>query len=124
IEVSYSAAALDYRRSMQSLLRGYKQLRGDLDRYIEYAKSHGWVIDSAHTISFENAYSSRQNIYQATISLSPPPEYQVRHQRALACLERGIAAMDALKGGNYQIFHELSDENTPALASIMNDYGL
>lgn len=124
IEVAYSAAAVDYLRSMQSLLRGYKGLRGDLENYIAVAKRVGRVLDSAYTQQFDNAYASRQNIYQAMISLSPTPEYQVRHQRALACLERGMAAMDALKQGDYQTFHELSEENTPALASAMNAYGL
>lgn len=124
VEVAYSSASADYLRSMQSLLRGYKGLRGDLEDYIAVAKRVGRVLDSAYTQQFDNAYASRQNIYQAMTSLCPPPEFAARHQRAVSCLERGMAAMNALKNGDYQTFHELSEQNTPALESTMNDYGL
>ncbi len=81
-------------------------------------------MDSAYTAQFDNAYASRVNILQAMRSLSPPLEYSSRHARAVACLERGLGAMDALKNGDYQAFHELSETNTPALAGVMNEYGL
>lgn len=124
IDLYYSPATADYVRSMQSLLRGYKQLRGDLEDYIAMAKKYGRVLDSAYTGQFDNAYASRTNVLQAMNSLSPPPEYASKHVQAVACVERGLRAMDALKAGDYQTFHEYSQTNTDALASVMQSFGI
>ena len=124
LEVWYSPNANDYFRSMQSLLKAYKGLRGDLDEYIERAKKQGWVYGSAYSQFYDRAYESRQNIYNAMNGLPISHGFGAQHQEALNCVLRGLNAMDALKAGDYSTFHNLSTINTNALRRVMNEYDL